>query len=434
MTKSMLKRLFRSLAFRIVIAVVILYTVYHCVAALSDRVVTDVITTGTDRLTVSGQAVLFRDETVVTLPGGHHLISYPQENGAKVNKTATLAELYPSYTDEETRRRAQITLRALDRQIALAQQLPLSDMLASLPGLQAEAREQILQNSRLASAGGSLSEVDRGAFELLLCLTRIEALTEQAISSASLLAALRAERQTLLGFGTASQSVTALGAGIDTTGYFFYADSVDGYEDIFTRSSLATMTIADFEALMQLPSRTYGSGETVVGKIVRGFRWSIALPVQSEVCDRVEVGKSYDVLFRRDGRTLSLTLDRIIPSVADGRAVLVLSTSAMPKNFSYTRFSDVELVLEELEGYRIPETALHEEDGRTFVYVLEGGRVCLRYVEIVSRGEGYALAYAPTKAERESQTSDVYHYDRYLALQDIVITEGNRLYDGKYID
>ena len=264
MTKSMLKRLFRSLAFRIVIAVVILYTVYHCVAALSDRVVTDVITTGTDRLTVSGQAVLFRDETVVTLPGGHHLISYPQENGA-----ATLAELYPSYTDEETRRRAQITLRALDRQIALAQQLPLSDMLASLPGLQAEAREQILQNSLLTSAGGSLSEVDRGAFELLLCLNRIEALTEQATSSASLLAALRAERQTLLGFGTASQPVTALGAGIDTTGYFFYADSVDGYEDIFTRASLATMTIADFEALMQRPSRTYGSGETVVGKIVR---------------------------------------------------------------------------------------------------------------------------------------------------------------------
>ena len=55
MTKSMLKRLFRSLAFRIVIAVVILYTVYHCVAALSDRVVTDVITV---RLRLSLSALL----------------------------------------------------------------------------------------------------------------------------------------------------------------------------------------------------------------------------------------------------------------------------------------------------------------------------------------------------------------------------------------
>ncbi len=434
MTTSMLKRLLRSLAFRLVIAAVILYTIYHCVAAFSDRVVTDVITTGTDRLTVSGQAVLFRDETVVSVPGGHHLISYPNENGAKVNRSTKLAELYTTYTDDETRKLTQITLSALDRQIALAQKLPLSDMLALLPSLQAKAREQILQNNRLTSSGGSLSEVDRGAFELLLSLNRILALTEQSTSSASLLAALRAERQMLLLSSGAGQSVTAGGLGIDTTGYFFYADFVDGYEHIFTREALKSMTIAEFEALLQTPRRTYTGSETVIGKIASGFAWSIALPVQSEIEHRVEVGESYDVLFRRDGCTVSMTLERIIPSVADGRDVLVLSSSAMPQDFSYTRFSDVEMVLEQIEGYRVPETALHEQDGKPCVYILDGGRVCLRYVEIISTADGYVLVYAPTKAERESQTSNVYHYDRYLSMQDIVITEGGRLYDGKYID
>ena len=46
MNKATLKRLFGSLAFRLLIVVLILYTVYHCVAAFSDRVVTDVVTSG----------------------------------------------------------------------------------------------------------------------------------------------------------------------------------------------------------------------------------------------------------------------------------------------------------------------------------------------------------------------------------------------------
>lgn len=434
MTKSMLKRLFRSLAFRIVMLTAILYTVYHCVAVFSDRVVTDVITSGTDRVTVSGEAVLFRDETVISVPGGHHLVSYPLESGEKVNLSTLLAQLYPTYTDEQSRRLTQITLEALDRQIALAQQLPLSDMLALLPSLQAEAREQILENSRLTSSGGSLAEVDRGAFELLLCLNRIQALTEQSTSSASLLAALQAERQLLLVAAGTPQSISSQSLGLNMTGYFFHADRVDGYEHLFRRDALDTMTIADFEALLQMPRRTFGSGETVVGKIVSGFSWSIALSVSANVAERVEVGSYYDVLFQRDDCTISMTLDRIIPSVADSKAVLIFSSSAMPKDFSYTRFSDVEVILEEIDGYRVLETALHEQDGKPCVYILDGGRVCLRYIEIISRGNGYVLAYAPTKAQRESQTDQTYHYDRYLALQDIVITEGNHLYDGKYID
>ena len=435
MTKSMLKRLFRSLAFRIVIAALILYTVYHCVAAFSDRVITDVVTLGSDRLTVSGQAVLCRDETVLTLPGGHHLISYPTQNGAKVNQSTLLAELYPTYTDENTRALTQMTLHALDRQIALAEQLPISDMLATLPSLLSEAKQQILDNTRLVTQGGALSDVQNGAFELLLSLNRIEALTEQSTSTASLLAALKAERQMLLlGAGGASQSVTAGSLGLAGTGYFFHAETVDGYEAIFTHAALDTMTIADFEALMNTPRRTYGNGETVVGKIIRGFRWSILLPVSADAADRLEVGQAYDVLFHRDDCTVSMTLDRIVPSVADSQALLILSTSSMPQNFTYTRFSEVELVIERVEGYRIPETALHHENGRDCVYILDGGRVSLRYVDIISRGEGYALAYAPTKAERESQTNDKYHYSHYLSLQDIVITEGKQLYDGKYID
>ena len=160
----------------------------------------------------------------------------------------------------------------------------------------------------------------------------------------------------------------------------------------------------------------------------------IVLPVSPDVAEDVEVGREYTVTFTNQQQTtLSMTLERVIPPTDGTQALLVLSCDVMPENFTYPRQSQVELTLEEIEGYRIPETALVEEDGKVGVYILDGGRVCLREVWVLRRGEGYVLVYAPTKAQREDGEDDTYHYDRYIALSDVVITSGDDLYDGKYI-
>ena len=434
MNKETLSRLAKTLGFRVFLLLLILYTVYHCVDAFSDRVVTDVVTEGVDRITVRGEAVLFRDEQVLTVSGGQHLLSYPNPSGAKVNVTTPLAELYVYAGDASAQQTLQTQLAALDRQIALCEDLPLSDMLASLPALQQAAREQLLQNNRLAMAGAPLYQLDTGAFDLLLLLNRIAALTGQAPSSSALIASLKAERQMLLSSAVYRQTMTLQGTSDALTGgYFFYADAVDGYEDILSRTALADMDAEAYAALVSQPPRTYGNGVTVVGKLVSSFRWSIVLPVSLGEGKAPEVGDTYPVVFTNQGAlTVPMTLDRILPA-NDGKTLLVLSAEIMPDGFSYPRFSQVELILEKIEGYRVPETALVEMDGRTGVYILERGQVCWRDVSILSRGEGYVLVYAPTRAERQDETDDTYHYDRYLALQDILITDGDDLYDGKYI-
>lgn len=432
MNKETLSRLAKTLGFRILIALLILYTVYHCVAAFSDRVVTDVVSEGIDRITVRGEAVLVRDEQVLTVSGGQHLISYPNPNGAKVNVMSPLAELYRCHGDTSA---LQGRLTALDRQIDLCEKLPLSDMLSSLPALQREVREQLILNNRLTAAGAPLQTVDTGAFDLLLLLNRIAALTGQSPSASSLIASIRAERQLLLSSALYDRTVTLQNASsADTGGYFFYADTVDGYEDILSRAALADMTAAQFADLTAQPPRTYGNGITVVGKLAASHHWSIVLPVAPDVTERMEAGAAYRVVFtNQQEQTVSMVLDRIVPPGADGMSLLILTAEIMPEGFSYPRFAQVELILEQIEGYRIPETALVESNGRTGVYILERGQVCLRDVHLLSRGEGYVLVYAPTQAEREDPENDTYHYDRYLALSDVVITEGDDLYDGKYI-
>jgi putative membrane fusion protein len=247
-----------------------------------------------------------------------------------------------------------------------------------------------------------------------------------------LIATLKAERQVLLS-SAHGQTVTLQNiSSASTGGYFFYADTVDGYEDILSRAALADMTAEKWAQLRSQSPRTFGNGVTVVGKLADSFRWSIVLPVSVDVAERLEEGNAYPVIFsHQQGLTLPMTLERIIP--AENQALLVLTAEVMPEGFSYPRFSQVELIIEETQGYRVPETALVEADGRTGVYILERGRITWRDIRILSRGEGYVLVYAPTQAEREDGEDDTYHYDNYLALRDVVITEGDDLYDGKYI-
>ena len=435
MNKETLSRLAGTLGFRLFILLLILYTVYHCVAAFSDRVVTDVVTRGVDRITVGGEAVLFRDEQVLTVSGGPYLLSYPNPNGAKVNALTPLSEVYYIGGDAATLSQTQAQLVALDRQIALCESLPLSDMLSSLPLLQKAAREQLIQNNRLASVGAPLQSLDTGAFDLLLTLNRIAALTGQSPSAEVLISSLKAERDQLLAYAAYQSTVTLQGmTDAPSGGYFFYADTVDGYEDVLSQAALADMTAEQFRSLIAQAPRTWGNGVTVVGKLVSSFRWSIVLPVSPDATANVEVGRDYTVTFTNQQQTtLSMTLERVIPPTDGTQALLVLSCDVMPENFTYSRFLQVELTLEEIEGYRIPETALVEEDGKVGVYILDGGRVCLREVWVLRRGEGYVLVYAPTKAQREDSEDDTYHYDRYIALSDVVITRGDDLYDGKYI-
>jgi putative membrane fusion protein len=432
MNKETFSRLAKTLGFRILLLFLILYTVYHCVAAFSDRVVTDVVTNGIDRITVRGEAVLVRNEQVLTVGGGQHVVSYHCADGAKVNVTTPLAELYLMGGNTQTLQEMQAKLSVLDRQIALCEKLPLSDMLSSLPALQQAAREQLMENNRLSSSGAPLHSLDTGSFDLLLLLNRIAALTGESPSASVLIATLKAERQVLLS-SAHGQTVTLQNiSSASTGGYFFYADTVDGYEDILSRAALADMTAEKWAQLRSQPPRTFGNGVTVVGKLADSFRWSIVLPVSVDVAERLEEGNAYPVIFsHQQGLTLPMTLERIIP--AENQALLVLTTEVMPEGFSYPRFSQVELIIEETQGYRVPETALVEADGRTGVYILERGRITWRDIRILRRGEGYVLVYAPTQAEREDGEDDTYHYDNYLALRDVVITEGDDLYDGKYI-
>lgn len=440
-TRQAMGRLGASLAFRIFIALMILYILYHCVASFSDRVVTDVVTDGSAHTTLSGEAVLFRDETVLTVVGGSALCSYPNENGAKVNPRSVLSQLYPMAGDAAALAQHQRTLTALDRQIALADRYGSADELLSvLPSLRIQARDELLAVTALAEDGAPMNRIEERTDALLLLLHRMQALTGEGLSLSATVDALRAERNALLGAALYhSRTLTLADVSPDAKGgYFYHAADVDGYENVFRASQLDTLTVSQLASLRAAQPTVYGTGVTVVGKLVQGYEWSIVLPLDRASAASLEIDEVYPVTFTDESATtLDMTLVQLITDSTDSTVLAVLRCAVTPSGFTYPRFAHVSLTLDTRRGYRIPETALVGQDGENGengVYILDGGRVSYRDVRILFRGEGYVIVYAPTTEERESEQDNTYHYDRYVALRDVVITEGDNLYDGKYID
>ena len=429
-------RLGRSIAFRLLVVGMVLYAIYHAVAALSPRLLTDLVVSGEQTTTLSGQAVIFRDETVVTATGGRYLCSYPLENGAKVNSQSTLCQLYATSLSEDELQVAQSTLVALDRQIALAERMPSHDTLSVLNSLRESARDQVIANNQKATDGAPMSAISDGAFSLLLSLHRIDALTGQSGGGQDVLAALRGERTRLLmSTGYSSRTLTVADANApSTSGYFYYADRVDGYEALFARSALSSLTLSELDALLENGPQIAGPGVSVVGKLAASQRWSAVVSVDPELARDLKIGQRYTLTWPDEyDKTFSMTLSRVIGSVADGHAYAVFDTSELPNDFSFPRFSRVTLTLSSVQGYRVPEDALCESGGRTGVYILKGGRVSFRAAEVLARADGYVIVYAPSAEQRRDEQDTTYHADRYLALQDVVIVEGKDLYDGKYI-
>ena len=445
MNREAIGRLVGSMFFRVFILLAMLYTLYHCVTATNTRLTTTVVTIGSEAEYTEGQAVIVRDEQILSVGGSGMLISYPIENGAKVSATTPLATIYSVSLDSSAAKELQSSLRTLDSQLIAAKKserlIASSDTLAKLSDIQADIRAAILRCNTAATGDGALQSVVVEYGTLLQNLNRYAALTG-ASAAQSQTAALESRRAALLTpyiQGSRALTLSSLLPATQTefgnvwpTGYFYHAERVDGYETVFKRADLATMNIVTYDSLMLASSVGYGTATTVIGKLVTDYRWSILLPVSYDLGDTLTVGESYSVQFPLEDAAFSMTLDRVIRSVGDGRTILVLSAETLPQSFRHIRFQTARLQLQETTGYRIPDTALQTQDGRDGVYILEGGCITFRAIHILSRGEGYVLCDIPP-ADKEEAAAAGFPSD-YLSLYDIVITSGKDLYDGKYID
>lgn len=415
--KAFLKEYFGRFALTLLFLCLIVYTVYHAVGRSSGSLITTPARQVTDTRLVSGTGYLFRDEILLTVPRAG-LVNSLAVSGSKAGRNVPLAEVWVGDVPEEELAVRQTELDALNRTIAvLENSLPgTGSSLSEADPARAEALDTLTEIRR-AIADGNWNGVPALEDRVLTLLNRYSALTGSTDGINEALRDAKEKRDALL---TGERTVLS---DPDSSCYYYDRTAVDGYERIFTEDALASLSPESFDVLTASEADAQTpDGAFVVGKKTYSTRWHLAVGLESGTGTLPEEGAVYTVGFPENGGlSLSMTCERLLAG-ADGRTVAVFLSEDLPNGFLWSRSQTVEIEVGNDRGYYVPDQAFVTVGGTPGVYVLDGSTVRFRRISVLYRGDGYRIA-----ERKETDAGGV----PYLALNDLMITSGKNLYDGK---
>lgn len=232
---------------------------------------------------------------------------------------------------------------------------------------------------------------------------------------------LKKEKQELLdGIGNGNTLVSDEG--------FYFFRKTDGYESIFNSKALDGLTPSDLLSLADQSAEKYGS-ETV-GRYVHSTKWYLAMPTDEATCLLFSVGMDYELTFSGEGnKTAPMTLENMCLDDG-GNGYLLFSSRDLSIAGNFDRNQSVKIKMGALSGYRVPSESLRTVNGERGVYILVGNVVEFRRVTVIGEGRGYYIVATYESDAEEGSVSKT----PYLYINDLIITSGNDLYDGKLIN
>jgi len=392
----------------------LVYVLFHVFASAEPPMTTPAYL-HTDYRIAPGQAYLFRDEQVLRTANAGVIYQFA-ENGEKIGKGGAVCEVWSGY-GEETRAAAQIELDSLNRMISILEDSRVSvGTTLKKAQLFREEADAIYARLRALLARGDCEDLRTLSDTMLTLLNRYRAVlggeNGERVTMQEMLDSLRDARNSLL----RGDPYTVYN--LNSSGYFYDASQVDGYEELFTASALSTLTVEGFDALTRA-ERPETDG-FAVGKMASGSQWYLAVGFDAAYAAHFEEAVRYTVRFPDNGgRELQMLCDRLIKG-EDGRTVAVFSTDEIPTDFVYLRAQPVEITVGSFVGYHVPDAAMRVQNGVEGVFIFEESTVRFRRVEVLYRGDGYCIV-----AERQDRGDD------YLAQNDMMITSGDNLYEGR---
>lgn len=408
--QAFLKKYLLRFAVSLTLLGLIVYTLYHVFASSSQSLMKTSVRSYSEPQIISGNACLFRDETVLTSPR-EGLINDLVPSGAKVSRGVPLSEVWEC--PEAFRDELQIRLDDLNRLIGILEssQLPNGTPLAEAGGYR-DAASADYEAICAAIATGDWTAVNGLDDSLLTLLNRYASLTNPENGIEETLAELKAERALLLTGTPLTQKSNKASC------YYYSRDYIDGYETIFTPEALNALDESSFSALSSAEPSVPADGFPV-GKTVFGYEWSLAIRFDATDSAYLTAGESYSVSFPENhGRVLTFVCSKLIP--AEDGAIAIFTSNEVLSDFVYLRKQTAEITVDTLTGYDVPENAIYKVNGVEGVYVLRDGVARFCRIEVIARKEGYYII-----AEQGDRGED------YPALYDILITSGKDLYDGK---
>lgn len=403
MSKGLSRFLYTLLAI-----VLIVYIIYQMFFRTSASVDTEQAIAYSANESISAQAFILRDETVV-YEDYSGVLNYSVQNGAHIENRGVIANVYSSEQDIANKNQIDEINKQIDNLEGLLN-VDNSSVITDLDSINTQIDQKLVELLNSAEFGKLSNQTDYED-QYYRLLYRRKMIVGNTIDFEHQIKQLKNEKKQL----EASMNNWHDEILSPLSGYF--VSSVDGYEDVLTTKLVETLEPGDLE---KIKSKPVENTKSIIGKIVSGFNWYMAAEMDFESALRFTEDYTYDVEIPVS--TAGVVPARVVKIKKDAkqnRALIIFKCSYMDAGIISSRIQPLKIILDKYEGLRISASSVRVVDDVQGVYVLDANIVKFKPIKKIYAGNGYLIC------QRAKRSTDG------LFLYDDVIIKGKDLYHGK---
>lgn len=401
------------------------YVGYNLYLNAVNKIYTQYAVLTDENVTVEADCFVVRDEVQGSSSDNKALVKNSGEgvyipyvtDGSRVAAGDTIALFFKSSTDAKV----YMHKKELEEELEYYQQLQNQSLLSYLDiDKLDETINNELDEIMWKIENNDFSDISENYETMKYNISSRQIATGEELDFSKQIKSLKKEIKALSGSGINYKKITAKYPGC-------FISNVDGYEEITDYSKAEKFSVADAKKLISAEPKKVGKG--IIGKIVGEYNWYAVCVLPSTSIENLYVGKNVKVSFKNTDVT-DITMKVTSISENDESSVaVVLKASLMNEDIASLRNEEISIVLESHEGLKVPKEALVEKevevDGKKVkklgVYILYGQLVRFREINPIVYEDDYIVAENGLSSQGE------------ITLNDMIITKGRDLYDGKII-
>ena len=392
----------RVLAVVLILALVFIYAVYLVAKLVQNPTNTFMVTNGKISQEESDIGYIIREETVVKGQNYKNGMVKIKNEGEKVAKGDSVFRYYSSGEEELKNKIAE-----LDVEIQSLMQNEKSSFPSDVKLLESQIEKELDSIYGVNNA----QKIQEYKKNINSYITKKAKISSPSNSRLKELLSQREEYENRL--TSDSENVNAPESGI-------VSYRVDGLESVLTTENFTKFNKSFLQDLKLKTGQTVASNEEV-GKIINNYQCYIVFNSNTNEAKNSKVGDTIKIRVQNSD-TLKASVENIIDEDDESKTITVKITNDVEKLIAYRKIS-FDIIWWDAEGFRIPNEAIKEENGLSYVVRNRNGYYNKMLVKILKQNDEYCIVrqYKTEELEELGFTSSQIYSMRNIALYDEIV-------------
>lgn len=392
----------RVFAVVLILALVFIYAVYLVAKLVQNPTNTFMVTNGKISQEESDIGYIIREETVVKGQNYKNGMVKIKNEGEKVAKGDSVFRYYSSGEEELKNKIAE-----LDVEIQSLMQNEKSSFPSDVKLLESQIEKELDSIYGVNNA----QKIQEYKKNINSYITKKAKISSPSNSRLKELLSQREEYENRL--TSDSENVNAPESGI-------VSYRVDGLESVLTTENFTKFNKSFLQDLKLKTGQTVASNEEV-GKIINNYQCYIVFNSNTNEAKNSKVGDTIKIRVQNSD-TLKASVENIIDEDDESKTITVKITNDVEKLIAYRKIS-FDIIWWDAEGFRIPNEAIKEENGLSYVVRNRNGYYNKMLVKILKQNDEYCIVrqYKTEELEELGFTSSQIYSMRNIALYDEIV-------------